>query len=109
MQLWRPATFRGTVVRLCDALAAQQQQGGAAAGRPVVVHLFSGAVSMFLGYIAECCDAGMLQLAGLVFDSCPVDYTRASGLSAVRQMALPRLAKPLVAGAGVAVEWWTGA
>lgn len=103
-QLWRPATVRTQVLRLCEALTQI-----VAAGGPVVVHMFSGAVSMFLWHIAQCCSMGRLRVAGLVFDSCPVDYTRTSGLNAVRDMALPRLLRPLVAGVGVVVEWWSGA
>eukprot|EP01043_Picozoa_sp_COSAG02_P015187 COSAG02_NODE_642_length_19038_cov_10.020856_2_plen_271_part_00 len=105
-QLWRPAMVRSQVVELCEALTARtltSQRG------PVLVHMFSAAVSMFLPYIAQCCACMKLRMAALVFDSCPVDYTRESGLSAVREMDLPRLFQPLVAGAGVAVEWWSGA
>ena len=64
---------------------------------------------MYLPYIAQCCARERLRVGALVFDSCPVDYTRESGLNAVREMALPRFLQPLVAGAGVAVEWWSGA
>ena len=103
-QLWRPAMVRSQVVELCEALTSSTSRRG-----PVVVHMFSGAVSMYLPYIAQCCAHGRLRVVALVFDSCPVDYTRASGLNAVREMALPRFVQPLVAGAGVAVEWWSGA
>jgi|EP01044_Picomonas_judraskeda_P003647 hypothetical protein len=100
-QLWRPAMVSDQVVSLCAALTTQSA--------PLVVHVFSGAASMYLHHIARCCASGRLRVAGLVFDSSPVDYTRESGLSAVREMALARFLQPLVAAAGVAVEWWSGA
>ena len=105
-QLWLPAMVRNQVVKLCEALTARTATDGPGV---VLVHMFSGAVSMFLPYIAQCCARGRLRVTALVFDSCPVDYTRESGLNAVSEMALPRLLKPLVAGAGVTVEWWSGA
>ena len=101
VQLWRPAMVSDHVAGLCDALTTQVG--------PVVVHVFSGAASMYLCHIVRCCASRRLRVTGLVFDSSPVDYTRESGLSAVREMALPRFLQPLVAAAGVAVEWWSGA
>ena len=101
-QLWRPATVQGLVEQLCEALTA-------AARGPVLVHMFSGAVGMFLSHIIACCEATpSLRVAGLVFDSCPVDYTRESGLAAVKQMALPGVFVPFVTAGGIVAEWWGG-
>jgi hypothetical protein len=101
-QLWRPATVQGFVEGLWAALAA------AVAG-PVLVHMFSGAVGMFLAHIACCAEEGSSpRVSGLVFDSCPVDYTRESGLAAVKQMAVPRVLMLFVTAGGVVAEWWGG-
>jgi len=92
-QLWRPAMVRSQVVELCEALTSQSSMSRRA---PVVVHMFSGAVSMYLPYIAQCCARERLRVGALVFDSCPVDYTRESGLNAVREMAC----------LGFSNRWW---
>lgn len=105
-QLWRPSTVRGQIVALSEGLTNQTTIDRQI---PIVVHMFSAAVSMYLWHIAECCAMGKLRVVGLVFDSCPVDYTRESGLNAVREMGLAWPLRSLVAGAGVVVEWWSGA
>ena len=120
-QLWRPGSVASLCEALCDALAAEL----AARPRPLLLHFFSGAVTVFLAHLVTGLErrregAGGAadwrlrdRLAGVIFDSCPVEYTRQSGLAAARQMreqgALPAAATPLVVAGGVVMEWWSGA
>jgi hypothetical protein len=107
-KLWLPSRAAASVDQLARALVAHTSGG------PVVLHLFSGAPSMFLPSLCrhELAAALGVRIAGLVFDSCPVNFTRASGVAAVQQMreqkAIPALAAPLITAAGICVEWVNG-
>ena len=71
---------------------------------------------MYLPAISRClrqCSNGKLdhlgqRVRGLVFDSCPVDFTRTAGLAAVQHMRISALPKLIVSAAGMVVEWWSG-